>query len=60
MASDTFKEKRLTEEFAKNIGNIVNIQGPVIEAQISSKEKLEVMDVISVNGKNKTNGYLKK
>ncbi len=58
MASDTFKEQRLTEEFAKNIGSIVNIQGSVIDAKITGKENLEVMDVIGTQSGKKPKGYM--
>jgi RNA polymerase sigma factor (sigma-70 family) len=46
MANDTFKEQRLSEEFAKNIGEIINIQGPVVETKMKKSEQPSVFDVL--------------
>ena len=36
MAKDTLKSKKLPDDFADNIGKIIRVQGPVLEAQIRS------------------------
>jgi len=46
MATDTFREQRLSEEFAKNIGDIIRVFGPLVETRIHSKEMPRVFDVL--------------
>lgn len=58
MASDTFREQRLDEEFAKNIGKIIKIQGSVIDTKITSKDELEILDVIGTKSGGKAKGYM--
>ena len=46
MAKDTFKEKRLSEDFAKNIGEIISIQGHLVETKIKGEDQPRIFDVL--------------
>jgi RNA polymerase sigma factor (sigma-70 family) len=46
MAKDTFKEKRLSENFANNIGEIICIQGHLVETKIKGEDQPRIFDVL--------------
>jgi RNA polymerase sigma factor (sigma-70 family) len=48
MARETFKENALPEEFAEQIGKIVQIKGPVIEAQFAPDELPEIFSALTI------------
>lgn len=56
MAGDTFREQRLSEEFAKNIGEIISINGPLIDARMSKKNTKGIFDVLGSKASEKTHG----
>ncbi len=45
MAADTFREQRLDEEFAKNIGEVVRVRGRLVDIQ-TLEESTQVFDLI--------------
>lgn len=55
MAQDTFYEQRLNEEFAKNIGEIVRIQGSLVETRATS-DGMGVLDVVGTRMENQASG----
>lgn len=46
MSEDTFRDQRLSEEFSKNIGEIISINGSVIETKVNKSQKTTVFDVL--------------
>ncbi len=46
MAEDTFRDQRLSEEFAKNIGEIIHINGALIDAKVNKSQRTTVFDVL--------------
>jgi RNA polymerase sigma factor (sigma-70 family) len=46
MAKDSFREQRLSEEFAKNIGEIVSVHGSLVETKINKAERATIFDVL--------------
>ena len=46
MAPDTFKDRRLSEEFARNIGEIVKVRGSIVEARTRTGRSTRVLDVV--------------
>jgi len=46
MAEDTFRDQRLSEEFAKNIGEIIGINGSVVETKVNKTQRTTVFDVL--------------
>jgi RNA polymerase sigma factor (sigma-70 family) len=48
MARETLKENALPEEFAEQIGKIVQVKGPVIEAQFDPDELPEIFSALTI------------
>ncbi|MCF8058665.1 MAG: sigma-70 family RNA polymerase sigma factor [Bacteriovoracaceae bacterium] len=46
MAKDSFREQRLSEEFAKNIGEIVSVHGSLVETKVNKAERATIFDVL--------------
>ncbi len=46
MAQETFYEQRLNEEFAKNVGDILNIQGALVETRPTVEDGWGLLDVV--------------
>ncbi len=44
MVKDTLKSKKLPDDFAENIGKIIRVQGPIVEAQVGSQSASMLFD----------------
>lgn len=49
MAQDTFKENGLPREFADRIGRLLQVRGPVVEAQFDPNDLPEVLSALTVS-----------
>jgi len=48
MVTDTLKERKLKNDFAKRIGEIVKVRGPIIDVRVESEELVQVLDSFRV------------
>lgn len=49
MANDAFKEHRLPNEFASRIGEIVRLQGPIVDARFTPEQRPRVLNALTVD-----------
>ncbi|SMF62331.1 sigma-70 family RNA polymerase sigma factor [Pseudobacteriovorax antillogorgiicola] len=56
MAKDHFRERRLEENFAKSIGEVVGIEGPIVDTQLDKNEQTCVFDVLGSKTSNHNKG----
>lgn len=56
MAQETFYEQRLNEEFAKNVGEILNIQGALVETRPTAQDGWGLLDVVGTKTKQQEQG----
>ena len=56
MAEDTFRNQRLSEEFAKNIGEIIGVNGSIVETKVNKSARTTVFDVLGSKTKSNNLG----
>jgi len=54
MVTHTLKERKLKNDFAKRIGEIVKVRGPIIDVRVESEDLIEVLDSLTVLDSGKT------